>query len=505
MFLRGASVPLGSRAIDLLFALLRRRGEVATKDELMAEVWPGTLVEESNLHVQVSALRKALSADPAGTGYLLTVPGRGYRFVAPVQQEQSGDAAPSGAVSGPFSSLPLPDKPSIAVLPFANMSGDPEQQYFADGMAEEILTALARCSGLFVIARNSSFAYKDKSVDIRQVGRELGVRYVLEGSVRRGGDRLRFTAQLIDALSGAHIWADRFDGELNDVFELQDRITANIVGALEPTMRRAEIERFKHKAADLTAYDHLLRAHQLEHEFTKESIEGALRHLGLALEIDPAYAPAMACAAYCYGWRRTQGWTTDVVAETAEVVRLISGALEVGRFDAEVLWMAAVAAWQFGVDEQNSLELAYRALELNPNSAGALTIAGRVEAALLGNYAKGAELLAQAHRLSPRDPRAWFAMHGMTFACLGEGRFAEGAAWARKALAQNPRFTGALRMLAANLAHRGDLDAARKAIADNLRIEPQLTLSSLRARRGSLHADLWQRLSEGLRLAGLPE
>lgn len=502
----GAPVQLGSRAFDLLLALLRRKGQVATKDELMAEVWPGTVVEENNLQVQISALRKALGEESEGARYVLTVPGRGYRFVAAVKQE-GGDAPARSSQEGaqPPALLALPDKPSIAVLPFDNMSGDPEQEYFADGMAEEITTALSRCTGLFVIARNSSFTYKGRSVDVRQIGRDLGVRYVLEGSVRRGGNRLRFTSQLIDASSGTHIWADRFDGELNDVFDLQDRITEHVVATIEPKMQLAEIERLKHKtSANLNAYDHLLRAQQLEYEFTEVSFEAALHHLKQALVIDPTYAPAMALAAFCYGWRRTQGWMKDVTAEIAEGLDLVSRALELGKFDANVLWMCAFAAWQLGWDDKSVLELTYRSLEANPNSAIGLTIAGRTEA-LSGHYAKGKELLGRALRLSPRDPREWMMAQGMAIANLGEGQFEEGATWARKARAQNPRNAGVIRLLAAHLAHLGQLDAAREVIAENLRIEPDLTISKFHTRRMFMADGLWQTFSEGLRLAGLPE
>jgi TolB-like protein/Tfp pilus assembly protein PilF len=503
----GTPVQLGPRAFDLLLALVRRHGLVSTKDELMAEVWPGTVVEENNLQVQVSAIRKVLGEEPEGNRYLLTVPGRGYRFVAQVERINGADDAQSQPVSTGRGGepLPLPDKPSIAVLPFTNMSGEPEQEYFADGMAEDIITALSRCSSIFVIARNSSFTYKGRVVDIREVGRELGVRYVLEGSVRRGGERLRFTAQLIDAASGSHIWADRFDGEMSDIFDLQDRITGNVVAAIEPTIQAVEIERLKHKtAANLTAYDHLLRAQQFEYECTEESIEAALNHLKQAIGIEPNYAPAMALAAFCYGWRRTQGWTKDVAAEKTEGLRLVSRALELGRFDANVLWMCAFAAWELGQDGKRVLELAYRSLETNPNSAIALTVAGRTEV-LSGHYAKGKELLERALRLSPRDPRAWYVAQGLAIAGLGEGQFEDGAAWAHKALAQNPRFAGAIRMLAANLAFLGQVDAAREAVADNLRIEPGLTISKLHARRIYMHESLWEKFSEGLRLAGLPE
>ena len=489
----GAPVVLGSRGFDLLLALVRRQGQLVSKDELMSEVWSGSVVEEANLQVQISALRKALGTAPGIGQYIATVPGRGYRFVAPIEQHDA------------TKSVPLPDKPSIAVLPFANLSGDPEHEYFADGMAEEILTALARASSLFVIARNSSFVYKGRSVDIREVGRELGVGYVLEGSVRRDGSRLRFTAQLISADSGAHIWAERFEGELSDVFDLQDRITEKVVGAIEPTMHLAEIERLKHKTvANLTAYDHLLHAQQLEYEFTAESLDRALGHLRQALAIDPTYAVATAFAAYCYGWRQAQGWATDTKAESAEGLRLLSRALELGKFDSTVLWLSAFATWQLGLDERSALDLAYRSLETNPNSANSLTIAGRVEA-LSGNYAKGKELLTRALRLNPRDPRAGYAYQGIAVANLGEGEFEEAAFWARKALAQNSRLTGPTRVLAASLAFLGQTEAASATIASLLSLEPGLTVSKFRSRRMFICEGLWEKLSQGLRLAGLPD
>jgi TolB-like protein len=494
----GIAVPLGSRAFDLLAALVRRSGNVVTKDELLAEVWPGTVVEENNLQVQISGLRKALGEGPEGLRYLLTVPGRGYRFVGLVE--------PAGQISQESGApLQLPDKPSIAVLPFDNMSGDPEQEYFAMGMAEEIITALSRCTWLFVIARNSSFTYKGRAVDVRQVGRELGVRYVLEGGVRRGGNRLRFTGQLIDAITGAHIWADRFDGDLSNVFELQDRITERVVAAIEPKLQFAEIERLKNKrVADLNAYDHLLRAQQLEYEFTEESLDKALDHLRRALAIEPAYAPAMALAAYCYGEKRFQGWTRDFEAETAQGLQFMSKALELAHFDPNVLWMSALASWQLGFDTKRAQELAYRSVETNPNSAIAMTIAGWIEA-YAGNYARGRELLARSQRLNPRDPRAWFTASGLAIVCLGEERFEEGGEWARKALAQNPRYTVAMRLLAANLANLGQIEAPARAVADMLRIEPDLTLRKLHARLMFMHDKLWQKLACGLTLAGLPD
>jgi TolB-like protein len=286
------------------------------------------------------------------------------------------------------------------------MSGDPEQEYFADGMAE-ILTALSRCKWLFVIARTSSFTYKGKVVDVRQVGRELGVRYVLEGSVRRAGNHLRFTAELIDAASGAHIWADRFEGETSDVFALQDRITESVVGAIEPNLQRAEIERLKQKsAANLDAYDLLLRAYQLVYEFTPDSLTAALEYLERSLAIDPHYAPAMAMTAYCYYLRRYQSWSKDIEAEAAEAIRPSLRAVELASDDANVLWMAGMAIWPLPGELRRGIDWVRRSLEINPNSAMALTVMGWIEA-LRGHKEKALQLLAQARRLSPRDPSAF--------------------------------------------------------------------------------------------------
>jgi TolB-like protein/Tfp pilus assembly protein PilF len=401
--------------------------------------------------------------------------------------------------------LPLPDKPSIAVLPFQNMSGDPEQEYFADGMAEEILTSLSHCKSLFVIARNSSFTYKGKAIDVRQVGRELGVRYVLEGSVRRAGDRLRFTAQLIDATSGAHIWADRFDGGTSDVFELQDRIAESVVAVIEPNVHLAEIERMKHKpVANLDAYDLLLRAQQLEYEFTAESFDAALRCLEQALIIDPNYAQAMALAAYCYAERSQQGWLKDRELETAEGIRLAARAVELAKNDANVLWMAAYAARQLSMDAQLAKELVYRSLQLNPNSAIALAMTGWIEA-ILANPVKALEVLHRADRLSPHDPRTWFIAAGIGMAHFIAGQYDESVVWTKKALAQNPRSAVALRLLAASLTSLGQRDRASEVMRDLRKIEPHLTISILRARMRMAHESVWTKFSEALRLAGLPE
>jgi TolB-like protein len=341
LFRDGNVVRLGSRALEILCALASAKGDIVSKDQLMAHVWPGRVVEENAIQVHVSALRKALSQTDNGTSYVVTVPGRGYRFITA--------STYSSDTSARSSELSLPEKPSIAVLPFDNLSGDREQEYFADGMAEEIITALSRCNWLFVISRNSSFTYKGKFADPQRVGRELGVRYVLQGSVRRSGNRLRFGGQLIDAISRAQIWAERFDGDTSDVFDLQDRFTQSVVAAIEPRLQFAEIERIQCKRIEnLDAYDLLLRAQKLEYEFNEEGLDGALRCLNTALSIDSDYAPAMSLAALCYAERRIQGWAQDLNAEMTEGLRLASRAVELGYDDANVLWMCAWAYWRLG-------------------------------------------------------------------------------------------------------------------------------------------------------------
>ena len=326
----GAPVRLGSRAMDLLSVLATAKGEVVSKDELLTRVWPGLTVEENNLQVQISALRKVLDEDNSGQSHLVTVPGRGYRLVG------FSDVPPTPA---------LPDKPSIAVLPFQNMSDDPKQDYFADGIVEDIITALCHIRWLFVIARNSSFAYKGRSVDVKQVARELGVRYVLEGGVRKADQRVRITAQLIDAATGAHLWADHFDGSLEHIFELQDQVTASVVGAISPKLEQAEIDRAKHKPTEsLDAYDYFLRGLASAHRVTRDATTEALRLFARATELDPDFASPYGVAAFCYVVRKMNGWMSNPAAlDVAEAARLAWRAAELGKDDAVALSFGGLA------------------------------------------------------------------------------------------------------------------------------------------------------------------
>ena len=291
---RGAQeIPVGPQVFDLLVYLVQNRERVVTKDDLLDAVWSGRFVSESNLTTRINAARKAIGDSGEEQRLIRTVPRKGFRFVGVVSiaAETATKEVPARTATTRIP-LPLPDKPSIAVLPFQNLSGDPEQEYFTDGMVEDIITGLSRIGWLFVIARNSSFTYKGKTVDVKQVGHELGVRYVLEGSVRKGGSRVRITGQLIDATTGGHIWADRFDGTLEDVFELQDRVTASVVGAIEPQLQRAEIQRAGRKPTEsLDAYDYFLRGTARLHLYTKDSLLEARELYQRATELDPNYVP----------------------------------------------------------------------------------------------------------------------------------------------------------------------------------------------------------------------
>jgi adenylate cyclase len=332
--------------------------------------------------------------------------------------------------------LPLPDKPSLAVLPFQNMTGDAEQEYFVDGMVEEITTAISRLPWLFVIARNSSFTYKGKAVDVKQVARELGVRYLLEGSVRKAGNRVRITGQLIDTTTGAHIWADRFDGTLDDIFELQDLVASNVAGAIEPKLRQSEIERATRKPTEsLDAWDLYLRALALRYQYTEESIREAIVMLRRALSIDPSFAPAAAMIGTCRMHQRGNRLGPVSDAEIAEAVRLARGAIEVGKDDPDVLWMAGWTISILGGEPATAANVIDRALTLNPNSAHAWMARG---VAYLGQNRPDAaiEALEHAIRLSPLDPwgaRAFSLL--LATAHLAAGRYEQAIELAERALA----------------------------------------------------------------------
>jgi TolB-like protein/class 3 adenylate cyclase len=403
--------------------------------------------------------------------------------------------------------LALPDKSSIAVLPFQNMSGDLEQEYFADGMVEEITTAIARLPWLFVIARNSSFAYKGKSPDLRQVGRELGVRYLLEGSVRKSGNRVRITGQLIDTTTGAHIWADRFDGPLDDIFELQDQVASSVVGAIEPKLRHAEIERASRKpTSSLDAYDLYLRALAEVHKWTAASFQETTRLLSGALSIDPAYAPAAALFGFCRGWQHAYGWEALSDDETNEAIGFARRAVDTGKDDPDALWMAGQVLAYFAGDHATGLGLIDRALSLNGNSALAWCARGYVL-----NFANqpepAIESFNRAMRLSPFDPLGSMFKTGISGAYMIARRFEEAMTWIDKSLQEHPGNTHALRWKASICGHLGKVEEGQNCVQELLSQYPKATIGSLeRNRRLPINAPaLSLILLDGLRKAGLPE
>ena len=499
------------QVFDLLHYLVRNRERIVSKDDLIAAVWKGRIISESTLTSRITAVRHAIADRAEDQRLLRTIARKGLRFIGEVREEKSPTAPatavqmPSEKQADPARSLVLPDSPSIAVLPFNNLSGDLDQEYFADGIVEDIITALSRIKWFFVIARNSSFTYKGKNVDVKQIARELGVRYVLEGSVRKVGSRVRITGQLIDGSNAVHIWADTFDGELNDIFELQDRITASVVSAIEPSLQHAEIERLKYKPTDkFDAYDLMLHALQQWHQFTEVSFQAALDCLDRALVIDPSYAPALAMTAYCYAHRRQQGWSKDIEAEATKGLRLASKAVELAKDDGNVLWMAAAAVWQLELNWPRARELARRSVIANGNSVWGLIVTALIEMTS-GNAGEGLSLLRRADRLSPRDPTGWLLAGGMSLAYYLEGKLDDSIQWSQQALAQNPRYVVAIRLLAANYARLGQPDKATEWVQQLLKGEPALTISKQRSRMMFMDENVWNKLADGLRLAGLPE
>ena len=406
--------------------------------------------------------------------------------------------------------LALPDKPSLAVLPFTNMSGDPEQEYFADGMAEDITTALSRVAGLFVIARNSSFTYKGRAVDIKQVGRELGVRYVLEGSVRKAGGRVRITCQLLDAITGAHLWADRFDGILEDIFALQDRVTASVVGAIEPTLRTAEVSRAERKPTDsLQAYDLVLRAFPHFESFERERMDKARELLRQATQLDPKYGLAFARLAWTLWVPVRFGWENPRAAPIAEINRLSRIAIDNANNDPEVFRIAGLLSAVAGGDLPGGLALAEKALALNPNSATTLSVLGFL-LAFDGQTEASLEAAEASVRLNPLA-RGWRQDNSTALAHFVAGHHEAVLDFTERALRDNPRYLPSLQLRAASLGLLGRIAEANAVVCQMLRHTPNRTVADVRMLYEVVMNNIFQTpgvldaYCDGLRRAGLPE
>ena len=454
----GQPVQIHRRALGILCALAEAKGEIVSRNELMSRLWPGRIVEEANLHVHVSALRKSLGEPGEGHSFVVTVPGRGYRLA-----DLTGLRSAQLVEGSLPPQLPLPDKPSIAVMPFANLSGDPNQEYFADGMVEEIITALSRIRWLFVIARNSIATYKGQPVDLKQVGRELGVRYVLEGSLRKGAGRLRISAQLIEAESGVHLWADHFDGTLGDIFDIQDGVAASVAGIIEPALRSAEVDRVRSRPTkDLTAYNLFLHALPHWRMATEKASLRALELLDEAIERDPLFAPAHALSAFCHQQLYISGWACDPEQSRLDGIQSARAALRISNDDPMVLGLAAYTLGAAGEDIVEAHELIGRSLQLNPSSAESWRWSGWLRL-WSGDPALAIGHFENALRLNPRDRHPGIIM-GIGVCHFFSCRFQEAIELLIRSLQLHSSWVPTFRFLAASYWHLGQIEDARDVI-----------------------------------------
>ena len=459
-----ALVAVEPQVFDLLVHLIRHRDRVVSKDDLLASVWHGRIVSESALFNRINAARSAIGDTGDQQRLIKTLPRKGIRFVGEVRE----DATPAVAATDPEAAtsahgedphLPLPDRPSIAVLPFDNMSGDPEQEYFADGISEDLITGLARIRWLFVIARNSTFVYKGRAVDVKQVSRELGVRYVLEGSVRRAGKRLRISAQLIDATTGGHHWAERYDRKLGDIFAVQDEITRSVAAAIEPHLLAAEgVRALSRSADDLGAWELVARAQTHFWRLTRADYETAVEPLKRAVEAYPDYAPARSLLGFCLVFAAHMGW----IERDRGLLPGREHALRAIALDDRDPWGHIALGYCALMERRTEESLAAfaRAVNLNPNSAAAHSHLSR-GLAFAGRDREAIEHGQDAIRLSPLDPEMALFLGAIAVAHYAAGRYAEAVQYTTEALRLRPGFQGAQRLRCASLAQAGRVEEAR--------------------------------------------
>jgi adenylate cyclase len=488
----GAEVALTPAEFNLLAALVGSAGRALSRDHLMqAMVGRESEAFDRSVDVLVGRLRRKIERDPKNPKLIVTVPGVGYRFA--IQPH------PAAAQNAPIAEL---DRPSIAVLPFANLSDNPGQDYFADGIVEEITTALSRVRWFFVIARNSSFTYKGRAVDVKQVGRELGVRYILEGSVRRAGERVRITAQLIETENGAHVWADRFDSAIEHIFDMQDKITASVVGAIEPQLRDAELIRAaRHRPTNPTAYDCFLRGMARYFSESREENDTTMRLLRRAIASDPDFPPPYALAAICHVHRVIQGWSENPLADCQLGTERARTAVRLGSSDPTVLALAGYSLGFLAHEHDLALSLTERALSLNPNSATALQLAGGVRL-LAGDPEAAMTYFLRGARLNPIDPKRFILDSGLARACLMLGRNEEAVTWARKSRGSAPHWIFALIPLAGALAMLGSREKAQATVAQFLAHVPHYSMKhEIRLYKPTPARDT---LAAALAMAGFP-
>jgi len=504
---RGADiVSVAPQVFDLLDYLIRNRERVVSKDDLINVIWNGRIVSDAALTTRLNVARSTIGDSGEEQRLIKTLPRKGFRFVGQVRETQGATGAEvvDNSAELPKPALTLPNKPSIAVLPFANLSSDPEQEYFADGVVEDITMALSLFRWLFVIARNSSFTYKGRTVNVKQVGRELGVRYVLEGSVRKAGKRVRIAGQLIDAETGAHLWADHFDGALEDMFDLQDHVTSSVVGAIAPKLQHAEIKRAKRKPTEnLDAYDYYLRGLASAHRWTRDANGEALQLFCRAVELDPGLACAYGMAAWCYVQRKARGWI-EPAQESAEATRLARKAVHLGGDDPVALCMGGYALAFVAHEFDHAAAFMDRGLAVNPNLAQAWNLSGWLRV-WRGEPDLALDHIAHAMRLSPLDPSMFSMQAATAYAHFLAGRYDMASSCAEKAMRDNPTFLLAIGISAASDALAGRLEPAQTGMAWALKCSPNLRASNLRDLAPFRRAEDLAMFAKGLRKAGLPE
>jgi TolB-like protein/cytochrome c-type biogenesis protein CcmH/NrfG len=495
----GESIAVEPQVFDLLTYLIENRDRVITKDDMIATVWGGRIVSESTLTSRINSARKALGDSGDEQRLIRTFARKGFRFVGDVQL----DAKPAGAADGEprRTALPAPDRPAIAVLPFTNMSGEPEQEYFSDGISEDIITALSKLRWFLVIARNSSYIYKGKAVHLKQVADELGVRYVLEGSVRKDGDRVRITAQLNDVMTGSHIWAERYDRELAGVFAVQDEITEAIVAAIEPQLYAAENFRAQRKPPDsMDAWDLVMRALSHYWRVTRQDNVVAQALLEKATAIDPHYGQALGVLATSYMFTAHMGWID--LAKAIEIAeRSAHAALQA---DSEDPWAhnALAHVYLFTGRYDDSIAEFELALRLNPNFALAQAYYG-LSLSYSGRWQEADEAARRALRLSPRDPFSAVYMGIASYAQFLGRNYEEAMRLAREAIRQRSDFVGAHRVLTAAAGMAGQLDVAKAALKDLQRAQPNISCAWIASNMPIRHDADRDHYLEGFRRAGL--
>ncbi len=500
----GESVRVEPQVFDLLEFLVLNRDRLVTRDDLIAGVWKGRIVSESALATRINAARAALGDSGDQQRLIKTIPRKGLRFVGEVEEEASATAPSRAAAPTAGTGPPLPDRPSIAVLPFENLGGDPAQDYFADGIVEGIITGLCRTRWLFVIARNSSFTYKGRPVPVTQVGRELGVRYVLGGSVQRAGSRVRIAAQLVDATTDANLWADRYDGVLDDVFALQDEVARAVVGALGPQLETAEMARARRKpTSSLDAYDLVLRGMAVHRRWTRDAIAEAFGFYSASIALDDGFARAYSLASMCLHERAANGWMADEAAESGQALLLAGRAIDLGRDDAAVLARAGSVLAMIGKDVEAAAGLIADAQAIDPSESHAWMIGGWLKV-WSGPADEAIDRFHRFMRLSPLDPHMFRVQAGIGAAHLTVGRYEEARRWAERARLANPVYGPSLRVSTAASALAGRVEEARAAFADLMRSDPGLRIANLR-HRAPWREESFAVLAEGLRRAGVPD